>query len=277
MSNNDQTAVWQRHALQWSHVGSPLKPSSHDGELMLNSLAPSILSQTSPFHVAILGVTPEIINLPWPSHVELLAFDHSATMIENVWCPSQIVKSTVFQNDWRNLPLSDSSIDAAVGDGSLNVLPEISYCLELLHELHRVLKRNGSFVIRCFIRPEKHETISDIRSMLQSGFIGSFHALKWRLAMSLASVENGCVVVSDIHSAFKMLFPDRKYLSESTGWPLMEINTIDAYKNSSTRYLFPTLIELESHCQSYFDLKQIKYSNYELSDRCPTLILNRRD
>jgi SAM-dependent methyltransferase len=277
MPNYDQAAVWQKHALQWSHIGSPLKPSLYDGELLLDSLAQRMLSLSSPFHVAILGVTPEIINLPWPDNVELLAFDHSAKMINEVWSPSKIVKSSVFQNDWRNLQLPDASIHAVVGDGSLNVLPSFSSSLEVLHELYRVMKKDTLFVIRCFIRPAKPETLLDIKHAVQAGAVGSFHALKWRLAMSLASVEKGCVSVADIRAAFETLFSDREYLSKSTSWPLLHINTIDAYENSLTRYLFPTLEEIQNHISSYFEIEKIKYAEYELSNQCPTLTLKRRN
>lgn len=277
MTQDEQAAVWVRHSRQWSQVGPPLKPSAEDADITLRALTPHLAGQTGPFRLVVLGVTPELVGLPWPGHVQLFAFDHSARMIADVWSPNPAVPSFVQQADWRSLPLDSSSVHAVVGDGSLNALPGFDAYGEVLGEMHRLLVPDARIVIRCFIRPGQAETLSAVRVAVEAGEVGSFHALKWRLAMSLASGNGGSVAVADVHSAFEDLFADRVRLSRMTGWPRAQVDTIDAYRAAPTRYTFPTQHEMVRHCSPFFDVEGLSQGTYELADRCPTLTLRRQD
>jgi SAM-dependent methyltransferase len=277
LRNSEQAAVWGRHAGQWSRVGTPLKPSLEDGELTLAALQPVFDRHPERCRIAILGVTPELVQLPWPQTVVLQAYDHSAGMIAKVWQPNPVVASSVQQVDWCELPLDSAMLHAAVGDGSLNVLPHLGDYGGVLRELNRVLVPKGRVVIRCFIRPDVTETLDDVVSAIQAAKVGSFHALKWRFAMSLANVPGSSVAVSDIHRAIEDRFPSRGALAQATGWPEAVIDTIDAYRDSPTRYSFPTLTEMRERCLTYFDVESVTQGTYELADRCPTLTLMRRE
>lgn len=273
MKGSVQTVVWARHAGQWSRVGPPLKPSAEDAELSLKALRPVFDQSPGPCRIAILGVTPELVLLPWPPTAVLKAFDHSADMIASLWQSHPQVSSSVYQADWRALPLDDASMHAAVGDGSLNALPNLNECAEVLEELHRVLVVGGRIVIRCFVRPDVPETFQEVVAAVKRSQIGSFHALKWRMAMALAGVSRASVAVADIHDAFEASFPSRDALAALTGWPREVIDSIDAYRGSLTRYVFPTLPELLGLCRPWFELQSIEHGSYELADRCPMLSL----
>lgn len=243
---------------------------------MLGRLLGLFCAVPKPCVVAVLGVTPELVHLPWPAPVELRAYDHSAQMIAAVWRPHPAVACTVTRADWRCIPAEASSFQAVVGDGALNVLPGLSDYGSVLRELHRVLAPGGSVVLRCFIRPDRPETLAQVRAAVSGGTVGSFHALKWRLAMSLANGPGASVAVTAIHDAFVAAFPSPGALADMTGWPFAVIDTIDAYRGASTRYSFPTLSELRQACLPYFDLADIAYGTYELAERYPTLTLTRR-
>ncbi len=268
-----QTAVWKRHASQWARVGPPLKPSPEDGALTLAALGPAI--QQAPCLLAILGVTPELVQLPWPQSVELRAYDHSAEMIASLWRKHPSRRSSVAQAGWQQLPVADGSFHAVVGDGSLNALPSLAAYGEVLKELHRTMREGASAVIRCFIRPDRAETLAEVVDAVNAGQVGSFHALKWRIAMCLAAVPGAGVAVRDIRSALDAYFPSRPGLASKTGWPQEVIDTIDAYKDSATCYSFPSLGELRLQCQPYFDIAGVRYGSYELSDRCPMITFQR--
>lgn len=276
MMQVDQTAVWERHSQHWSHVGPPLKPSAQDAEFILQALGPCLTERPDPCRVVILGVTPELVGLPWPGQVHLLAFDHSARMIAEVWSPNPAVPSFVQEADWRRLPLDTLSIHAVVGDGSLNVLPDFDAYLHVLGELYRVMAPEARLVLRCFIRPDHAESLSTIKDAVVAGEVGNFHALKWRIAMSLASVTAGAVAVTDIHDTFQELFPDRVRLCRLTGWSAPQVNTIEAYRSALTRYTFPTLQEMKRLTAPYFDLQLACFGDYVLAERCPTLTLIRK-
>lgn len=273
MENRKQAAVWEKHAKQWGAVGAPLKPSPEDGSFALTALLP--LFKQGGHQVAILGVTPELVQLPWPQTVGIRAFDHSAEMIASIWSPHPVNSSTVTRSRWQSLPVTAASFDAAVGDGCLNALPDLSEFAAVLRELHRVLKPAARAAVRCFVRPDMPEQLSEIVADVNAGRIRGFHALKWRVAMSLANVSGSAVTVSAIHRAFDTAFPSRAELSAKTGWQESAIDTIDAYKDAPTRYTFPTFAELERECRPYFEVVDVGYGSYELADRCPTIVLQR--
>lgn len=276
MTHSEQSAVWGQHAKQWAHVGPPLKPSPEDGRFTLASIEREFQDGHGPWRVAILGVTPELVQLTWPASVELSAYDHSAHMIASVWQRHPAVSSTVTQTDWRCLPVDAGIFRAVVGDGIFNVLPDLGDYDAILKEMHRVLATDACAVIRCFVRPESMETMSEVVTAVNLGQVGSFHALKWRIAMSLADAPGASVAVAAIFKAFETGFPSRTALAKVTGWPEAVIDTIDAYKSVPTRYSFPTLSKICEKVQPYFDVEAVMVGSYELANRCPTLTLRRR-
>jgi ubiquinone/menaquinone biosynthesis C-methylase UbiE len=227
--------------------------------------------------IAVLGVTPELVLLPWPRTVVLDAFDHSAEMIANVWQEHPTVPSRVHEADWQSLPLAAGQIHAAVGDGLWTTIPALAQYPEVLKELHRVLVARGRVIIRCFIQPDVAEPVPSVVAAALSGGVGSFHALKWRLAMALVNPEDASVAVADIHRAFEANFPSRLALSQVTGWTQEQIDTIDAYRHAATRYTFPTVSQMREQCLPWFEVLSVEQGSYELAERCPTWVLVRRD
>lgn len=222
-------------------------------------------------------MTPELVLLPWPRTVVLDAFDHSAEMIARVWQEHPTVPSRVHEANWQILPLAAAQIHAVVGDGSLNTIPALGQYPEVLKELHRVLVSRGRAILRCFIRSDVAEPVPSVVAAALSGGVGSFHALKWRLAMALAEPRDASVAVADIHRVFEAHFPSRRALSQATGWPQEQLDTIDAYRHSATRYTFATLSQMREQCLPWFDVVSVNQGSYELAERCPTLALVRRD
>lgn len=272
--HEDQAAVWKQHADRWSRVSAPpMKPSPEDGQSTLAGLGPALAHD--PCRVAVLGVTPELIDLPWPRSVELVAYDHSAEMIASVWHPHPGIRSTALLADWRNLPAADATFHAAAGDGSLNALPHLDHWDSVLRELCRVLVPHAPVALRCYVRPDQAEPMADIVSAANAGLIGGFNALKWRIAMSIAGRQGASVAVSDIHAAFSASFPSREDLARAAGWPRAIIDTIDAYKGAKARYTFPAFDEIQAMCEPCFDIESTRHGTYELADRCPTLTMRR--
>lgn len=265
-----QQGVWEKHARQWNRVGSPLRPAPEDGRLALALAQPCLLGDEE-HRVAILGVTPELIQLPWSGNVVLQAYDHSAEMIASVWQPHPRIRCSVRQADWRSLPLDAGSIDAVLGDGSLNVMPDIRGIRVVLAEIARILKPTGRLVLRCFLAPEERESLQQVAAAALQGRIASFHALKWRVAMALPRDSSCSVAVAAIGDAFNDLFADRDVLARGAGWERHTIDTIDVYQGSDTRYSFPTWTDLQACSAPYFCVVERRVADYELAERCPTV------
>lgn len=242
---------------------------------MLSSLSSILDGADRPTRIAVLGVTPEVVQLDWPNTIEIDAYDHSQQMIDTVWKPHPLVASSVTLAQWQNLPVADSHFHAIVGDGSFNVLPTLEDHSLLSLELHRATQPGALLAFRCFVRPEIPESLQAIRSDAYDARIGSFHALKWRIAMALASESHGVVPVQTIYQAFESSF-DRPKLANQTGWSRTEIATIDAYQNTPTSYTFPTLIELRKYLAERWHLNSVATADYELAQCCPTLRFERK-
>lgn len=263
---------WNQHAQQWQHVGSPLRPDPLDIEFLEDFLANCELP--TPLRAVLLGVTPEIASMQWPQGTTLTAIDRNQAMIDQVWPHDRLlVSATAMSGDWRAVPCTNRSVDCVVGDGCFTLLPYPDGYDECLREIHRILKPDGYFLIRHFIRPELPESLDLVFSDLLNGKIGNFHIFKWRLAMALHSNLEEGVCVDQIWQAWNNRQISPQDLSAQLNWPLASIQTINNYRGVETRYRFPTLTEIKDESERYFKVIDCKFMQYELADCCPTLIL----
>lgn len=254
---------WNIHANQWNNIGIPLRPSSCDIQIV-SSWIQEIMSVPSPsFNVLILGATPELAEISWPEHTNLFAVDANLTMMQSQLLQKKYPFKSVA--NWLQLPLPDSSINLVIGDGCYTMLAEKEYDI-LSNEIVRVLHPEGHFFMRFFMRPEENESIELIQADFLAGKINNFHILKWRIAMALHnSLEQG-VCLNDIWNTWNKYFKcHTNYLS----WPQQIINTIDAYKNSSTRYTFPSFHEINLKLGHQFKQLEVRIPDYSLGERCP--------
>ncbi|MFM6959688.1 MAG: class I SAM-dependent methyltransferase [Schleiferiaceae bacterium] len=221
----------------------------------------------------ILGVTPELVQGPWPAGTDIHAFDRSADMIERLWerhptCPSQ-----VRQAQWHQLPAEDGAFRVVMADASPNQCPDREYYDLFYREVRRILNPQGAFVARYFLRPDERGSLKEIRSDVNEGRVKNFGTLKWRIAMTLTDPLSMRVRLGDIAEAFDQLFPDRASLAAKGGWRAVEIDTIERYRNKSESYTFPTLAQIGEIFASMFRISNLDFGTYELSECCPILTL----
>jgi SAM-dependent methyltransferase len=258
---------WPLHARQWALVGPPLRPCAED----VRAVASAIGSRPPPSRALLLGVTPELASLAWPAGTSLVAADRSADMIGAIF-PGPSERGRAIQADWRALPFADGSFDVAVGDGCLSNLPYPDGYHGFAREVGRVLAPGGVLVLRLFAAPERAESLDDVARDLRDGRIGSFHALKWRLAMAVQPPDRN-VPVEEILRALDRVAPDRARLP----WPADVVGTIEAYRGSPLVYSFPTLAEARRAMSGHLAERAIVTPGYELGDRCPIVTLTARD
>ena len=280
------TGVWDKHASQWSAVGSPQRPCSADVEIFRHQTELACMAlRDSECHnsaednyvrAALLGVTPELVQMRWPSNIKLSAFDHCPNMINNLWQPNPSIPCEVVEAAWQSLPVDDGAMQVILGDGCLTPLPTVDAYREVLSELYRVLSADGAVVLRLFAKGEQTETLSSLVSAAENAQIGSFGAFKWRLAMALLPEEGFTVAVANIHSTFEQLFPDRDRLARVSGWPRVTIDTIDSYCDMNSDYTFPSVAQFEEICDGLFEISEVSMAEYEMSGHCPVVVLKKR-
>ncbi|MCC6217582.1 MAG: class I SAM-dependent methyltransferase [Polyangiaceae bacterium] len=219
----------------------------------------------------LLGVTPELAAAALP----LVAIDRDPEMIRELW-PGDGAERRAVAGDWRALPFESGSFGAALGDGSLNVLASGDDQRAVLAELGRVLAARGRAALRVFCRPVVAERRTDLLRAAERGAVPCFHALKWRVAMSLAAERDGRVAVRDILEAFPADPGERHRLAGRAGWQSGEMLTLDVYRGSSAEYVFPTREELERRLPREFSRAEwIEVAGYPLAERCPLWVLDR--
>lgn len=269
-----KTSHWNQHARQWQWMGSPLRPDPQDVRIVERALADwHAVTGVSQPRALLMGVTPELATLRWPAGTRLTAVDHSLAMIAAVWPRAPAGAACA---EWSALPLPDASHDIVVGDGCFVVLAHPEGYDALTAEVRRVLRADGLFTIRIYVRPEEREPLSAIFDSLHNGRIGSFHVFKWRLAMALHGGLGEGVRLADVWDAWHAAVPDPEALAARLGWPRESVLTIDAYRDVATRYTFPTLAEARANLERSFIESGCHFPVYELGERCPTLILRPR-
>lgn len=276
---------WNRHAAQWQYVGTPLKPTPQDvcqlqgvvadwqasrhGRDLAVGVADTVAAD---LEVLLLGVTPEIASMQWPGGTRLLAVDRCMDMIEGVWPGAMLPYADVMCSDWCNVALDDQSRDLVVGDGCFTLLAYPAGYHALLRSMRRVLRDDGLFVMRFFVRPKVREETQQVFDDLQAGRIGNFHVFKWRLAMSLHGTSEEGVQLADIWDAWHGARINTSALATRLGWMPESIATIDVYRDVPTRYSFPLLAEVRAVMTGYFSECAHHVGEYELAERCPTLV-----
>lgn len=275
--DRDNASVLKRHAAQWKAIGTPLKPSLEDLQILREEIkhAEAAFGETS--WCLILGVTPQLVQHQWPPGSRLVAVDQSSEMIRAVWAKNQGIWSRPVRGCWEQLPLASRKFAVITGDGALNVLATDEQTRRVIGEINRLLCPQGRLIVRCFFRPDEPESTANVCAEAMDGRIRGFHAFKWRLAMSLIDPGHTTIAVDEIWKAFEHHIPDRDRLAKSAAWHRSEIDTIDAYRNNPARYTFPTLAGLQSALNEVLQVASIRWGTYELAERCPTLTLSKRE
>jgi hypothetical protein len=255
---------WTRHLRHWHLLGPPLRPHADvidQVRTLIDAGSPRLL----------LGSTVEYAALG-PGTI---AMDAGLSMMSALW-RSADSSSLAIQCDWTRMSIASHSIAHVLGDGSLNAV-STAVLTEVLQEVARVLRPEGSLIARVFCRPPNAESAADIRRDVKLGRAGSFHALKWRVAMAaLPDPASPDIAVSAIRDAVIAQYPDRHALCRSTGWNRAEVDTLDVYDGSSVIYNFPTEAAIFALLRRWFaSVEIIHCGSYPLAERCPILVARK--
>ena len=251
-------------------VRPPWHPSREDAAFMREWTSP-VLEKASLRKVLVLGVTPEIVQLNWPPGAHVVAIDSSPAMIASLWHGNASVPSHVACARWQLLPVKDAQFDAVVGDGSLNALSSLEEYGKVMGEVSRVLKSDGVFVLRCFVRPPQIETPERVLSKAMEGEFPTTAAFRMRFAFAMADAD-GSIGLAALRDAFNALVPDRDALARLTGWPRQDIDRVDTDKDSRVRLTFPTQSQLVSLSEPVFRVEDSARGTYTQAEHCPTFL-----
>jgi hypothetical protein len=261
------TQPWSEFHRRWHRLKPPLRPN----EEVRAAIQAAISGHDQ--RVLMLGLTPELREIGQES----VAIDWSAQMLAAVW-PGNTATRRAVRGNWLHLPCTQGAFTAVIGDGSLNCLEYPSDYVRVFEQLARALLQGARVAIRMFLTPEPCDTLAELRDATMAGKVGVIDALKWRLANTLCAERGDSNLgVQAILDAFNRAFPDRQALSRATGWSSEHIGVIDAYDALPDVFSFPTATQvLGSVPQNFANARFAVSGTYELAERCPLLVMERR-
>lgn len=233
-------------------------------------------SHTQSPQAAILGVTPEIVNMNWAGITEVTAFDNSPEMIRHLFIPPRHLHATAICANWLSLPLREASCNVVAGDGSFVLLSFPGEYRQLGEELARILAPGGILVIRLFGLPGDEDHVEMLFDDLWAGRISSFNVFKWRLLMALQESPETGICVGEAWKVWNAHVPSPEKLAAYLGWQLPVIRMIDKYRDdAATRYTYPRVDDLCRILAPDFYLTDRIVPSYEDGERYPTLCFKR--
>ena len=272
MSNNTRLH-WRSVAQEWKYFGSPLRPCDEDVRYMEKIVAEKH-SDLEDIKVQLCGVTPEIAMIDWPAKASIKAVEQSQEMIEVVWPGDLNEKRVAVQGDWLDSGSDRNHYDVVIGDGCFISVAYPEGYHALAKALANKLKQDGLFIMRFFTQLEEKESSDYVFSELLAGKIGSFHAFKWRLAMSLQQSSQQGVCLHDIYHAWLQAEIDVELLLAKTGWSRQAVDTIGLYEGKQNHFAFATLAEVFDVFTNYFQKESVYFPRYELGERCPIVVFS---
>jgi SAM-dependent methyltransferase len=221
----------------------------------------------------LLGVTPDIATLNWPSGSTLIALDNSKSVIGAIWPGNVPSRRWATCANWLSMPLQQGSCDFAVGDGSFNAFCYPSGWKTAASSIRNVLTEGGVLVLRCYVRPDEPENPDDvIRELLGPG-IADINHFKFRLFLAMQrSTEVGCEV-REIYQFLKGRVSEDA-LRSMPGWSEAAVRGFELWRDADTVYTFPTLSEIREVLSQHFCERAVSFPTYALGNNCPTLMLS---
>jgi hypothetical protein len=101
-------------------------------------------------------------------------------------------------------------------------------------------------------------------------------ALKVRIGSTLQRSAGQGYSMHALWRLWQRLFPDPDGVADRFGWPLESFALVRDYADDDVRLVYPTVVELRDALAPFFSEVGYSQGSYELAERCPTLVLERR-
>lgn len=140
----------------WKKIRFPARPSEEEMPIFDELIVPF-----SGKNMLILGATPELRDLGFKNKINVTCADLNADMLEGMKQLMQHkddkeIKEQLVKCDWLSMPFEDESFDVVFAEQSINVI-ETTKWYGFLKEVKRVLKKDGTFVLKSIVLFEQSE------------------------------------------------------------------------------------------------------------------------
>jgi len=274
----DRSAVayWEARSRDW-RVATPISPLPDDVRFY-EANAARFGAEAAPPRALLLGVTPAIAVMRWPAGTDLVALDWADGMLRNVFPRDHVNAFTLpVRGDWREMPFPEASFDFVLGDGCYSTFATFEGPVQVNREVARVMRPGGLFCVRCHRRSNRVMPVARLFDSLFSGGIRDLDMFRWQLAMSMHGDSPNGICLGDVWQAWNVQVPDPAPLQERFGWTAQALANLQGWRGSKSRYLFPTLAQLEALVNRDFELEDCDIPTYEWGENFPRLTMRRRE
>ena len=264
-------SYWHNICLYWQHLGSPLRPSCQDLQIIQRSID-AFHKAPQNIRLLLFGVTQELLGLDWPITTQITAVEKSSKMIELLWKEHKNNRQVIC-GDWLRQSFSQK-FNLVLGDGifcSLNPQQQQS----LFAKAYDFLETEGLCIFRLFVLDNSKNT-QELFDQLWTNEMANFHLFKIRLAMSLQNDPQQGVKLASVFDVWDQANIHVEKLAAQTGWKEEEINTISIYENKDTVYYFSTQDDYLKLAEDYFEVVDICVPDYDGGTMFPTVVLKKK-
>lgn len=256
---------WNTDGQVWRTIKPPLVPTEEDIGLVLEACRPTIEGLGRSPRILVLGVTPALLDAPWPKGSEIHSVDYDEVMIEIMWKDGEGRRGHC--SDWRSMPFSDGLFDLVVGDCSFNALPGLQEYPSVLKEIGRVSAPGARLVCRFFMQSTPRLTLVELPAETVGLAPSSV-----RLLLAIASADDeGALRFTDV---FRLLAEEGldfgDYLSE-LGHDTADIERTRKILQADQRLNYPTREQIEPLFEPFYSQVELQHPTYDVGRFCPIL------
>jgi len=274
---------WEEIVELFKKMRSPMRPDVSEADCFYRWVQERIeqaeLPRDSTINVLLLGVTVELVELPWPDNVMLTAVDRSDAMIRAFWPGDIPGRRRLVRADWDDLPLAPSSFHFAIGDGVLNARSYPDDYRDFAAHVRSLLRPGGVFLLRAFTQLEQRENSGAIVAALRAGEITDYNELTFRIltSMQTSAVEGVTATKSFIDAELRRCGVDDDELYSRTGYvqPPASSHRPERMSGIAARVSYPTVREIEQVLAPMFEPLGRRYGTHSTAQRCPIFGLLR--
>lgn len=269
MTDIETRSEWGADDELWRTIQPPLVPSPSDLALVRAACPPELMREDSAPRVLVLGVTPALVDLPWPVQAEVHAVDYDQAMIDMLWRPGS--GRYCHRARWQEMPFPDGFFDLVVGDCSFNALPGPADYADVLCEVGRVRSPAAPLIVRAFVQSEPRLMLAGLASDAGAA-PARFSTVEVRLLIAIAAAEaDGTLHFTDIPGRIREEWGEVEDYLAALGHSPADIERTKSLFVLDQRLNYPSERELAERIAPWFGRVEFAYPDYAVGRNCPNM------
>lgn len=256
---------WHADGQLWPTIRPPLVPTEEDVAQVMEGCRPALERLGRPPRVLVLGVTPALVDAPWPEGSEIHSVDYDEVMIGTLWRERE--GRHCHCEHWQAMAFPDEFFDVVVGDCSFNALPCLDEYPAVLREIVRVSRPGAPLVCRFFMQPEPRLTLPDLPA-----HTAGLTSAAVRLLLLIASTsDDGGAHFAEVRQLVEATCGDFKGYLRSLGHDYADVERTENVLASGQELNYPSRAQIERAFEPFYAGIAFRHPSYDVGPYCPTV------